>query len=217
MAAAFEDMGVTPELIRAVEQQGWSLPTPVQADAVPLILGGGDVMAGEYARRCWKRQAQRQGERRKLQHNCRRRSSALSMCRSRPDGPRSLVQPPRPEAARRAPSRCRFSRLYTRLSQRQFAPTAVRPRREEPRGVARMSQCIRCLWAISRGVDPAAGEQAAKLPTAGLLCLTPLACLCSAAASGQGAAASTAGPPRLSEDDRDPLLSIDPAGLLSQV
>eukprot|EP01025_Chloroclados_australasicus_P054950 TRINITY_DN6577_c0_g1_i1.p1 TRINITY_DN6577_c0_g1~~TRINITY_DN6577_c0_g1_i1.p1 ORF type:complete len:753 (-),score=102.41 TRINITY_DN6577_c0_g1_i1:390-2648(-) len=43
--AAFEEVGVMPELIRAVEELGWLLPTPVQAEAVPLILGGGDVMA----------------------------------------------------------------------------------------------------------------------------------------------------------------------------
>ncbi|KAK9791611.1 hypothetical protein WJX73_009998 [Symbiochloris irregularis] len=43
--SAFEEAGVMPELIRAVEQMGWTLPTPVQAEAVPLILGGGDVMA----------------------------------------------------------------------------------------------------------------------------------------------------------------------------
>ena len=35
-----------PELLRACEEEGWLLPTPVQAEAVPLILGGGDVMAG---------------------------------------------------------------------------------------------------------------------------------------------------------------------------
>ena len=34
-----------PELIRAVEEQGWLLPTPVQQEAVPLVLGGGDVLA----------------------------------------------------------------------------------------------------------------------------------------------------------------------------
>ncbi|KAF8064578.1 DDX1 [Scenedesmus sp. PABB004] len=44
-AAAFEELGVAPELIAAVEDLGWTLPTPVQAEAVPLILGGGDVMA----------------------------------------------------------------------------------------------------------------------------------------------------------------------------
>eukprot|EP00741_Cyanophora_paradoxa_P009516 tig00001497_g9216.t1 len=41
--AAFEELGVMPEIIRAVEEMGWMLPTPVQAEAVPLILGGGDV------------------------------------------------------------------------------------------------------------------------------------------------------------------------------
>lgn len=33
-----------PELIVALEQMGWNLPTGVQDDAIPLILGGGDVM-----------------------------------------------------------------------------------------------------------------------------------------------------------------------------
>lgn len=43
--SAFEELGVAPELIRAVAELGWTLPTPIQAEAVPLILGGGDVMA----------------------------------------------------------------------------------------------------------------------------------------------------------------------------
>ena len=45
MAAAFEEFGVMPELIKAVEEMGWTLPTDIQAEAIPLILGGGDVMA----------------------------------------------------------------------------------------------------------------------------------------------------------------------------
>ncbi|KAL4855255.1 ATP-dependent RNA helicase DDX1 [Chlorella vulgaris] len=36
---------VCPELIKAVEELDWTLPTPIQAEAVPLILGGGDVLA----------------------------------------------------------------------------------------------------------------------------------------------------------------------------
>lgn len=44
-AAAFEDLGVLPEIIKAVDEQGWTLPTSVQAESIPLILGGGDVMA----------------------------------------------------------------------------------------------------------------------------------------------------------------------------
>ncbi|KXZ56945.1 hypothetical protein GPECTOR_1g852 [Gonium pectorale] len=45
MAGAFEELGVMPELCKAVEDLGWMLPTPVQVEAIPLILGGGDVMA----------------------------------------------------------------------------------------------------------------------------------------------------------------------------
>jgi ATP-dependent RNA helicase DDX1 len=43
--SAFEELGVLPEIIRAVSEQDWALPTPVQSEAVPLVLGGGDVMA----------------------------------------------------------------------------------------------------------------------------------------------------------------------------
>jgi ATP-dependent RNA helicase DDX1 len=34
-----------PELIKAVEDMGWELPRDIQAEAIPLILGGGDVLA----------------------------------------------------------------------------------------------------------------------------------------------------------------------------
>jgi ATP-dependent RNA helicase DDX1 len=37
--AAFAEVGVMPEIIRALEEQGWQLPTPIQQEAVPLILG----------------------------------------------------------------------------------------------------------------------------------------------------------------------------------
>lgn len=39
-------MGLCPELVRAIEVDlQWLLPTDVQDEAIPLILGGGDVMA----------------------------------------------------------------------------------------------------------------------------------------------------------------------------
>jgi len=43
--AAFEELGLTPELIAAIEEEGWLLPTPIQTEAIPLVLGGGDVCA----------------------------------------------------------------------------------------------------------------------------------------------------------------------------
>lgn len=41
---AFEEMGVLPEIAKAVDEMDWTLPTDVQAEAIPLILGGGDVL-----------------------------------------------------------------------------------------------------------------------------------------------------------------------------
>ncbi|WAR11422.1 DDX1-like protein, partial [Mya arenaria] len=41
---AFEEMGVMREIARAVEDMDWSLPTDVQSEAIPMILGGGDVL-----------------------------------------------------------------------------------------------------------------------------------------------------------------------------
>jgi ATP-dependent RNA helicase DDX1 len=41
----FAELGLDAPIVRAVEDLGWLLPTPVQQEAIPLILGGGDVMA----------------------------------------------------------------------------------------------------------------------------------------------------------------------------
>lgn len=41
---AFEEFGVLPEIAKAVEEMEWTLPTDVQAEAIPMILGGGDVL-----------------------------------------------------------------------------------------------------------------------------------------------------------------------------
>ncbi|XP_078450511.1 ATP-dependent RNA helicase DDX1 isoform X2 [Lampetra fluviatilis] len=41
---AFSEMGVMPEIAQAVEEMGWLLPTDIQAESIPLILGGGDVL-----------------------------------------------------------------------------------------------------------------------------------------------------------------------------
>jgi hypothetical protein len=38
------EFGLMPELGQAIEEMDWMLPTDVQAEAIPLILGGGDVL-----------------------------------------------------------------------------------------------------------------------------------------------------------------------------
>jgi ATP-dependent RNA helicase RhlE len=42
----FADLGLAPELLRAVEDQGYTEPTPIQAQAIPLVMAGRDVMGG---------------------------------------------------------------------------------------------------------------------------------------------------------------------------
>ena len=44
MSGGFDSLGLMPELVRAVYEMDWLLPTDVQDEAIPLILGGGDVM-----------------------------------------------------------------------------------------------------------------------------------------------------------------------------
>ena len=43
---SFDSLGLAPELLRAVADQGYTEPTPVQAEAIPLVLEGRDVLAG---------------------------------------------------------------------------------------------------------------------------------------------------------------------------
>ena len=42
----FEQLGLTPELLRAVAAQGYTEPTPVQAESIPIVLAGRDLLAG---------------------------------------------------------------------------------------------------------------------------------------------------------------------------
>jgi len=43
---SFADLGLMPELLRAVEDAGYTQPTPIQAQSIPVVLSGRDVMGG---------------------------------------------------------------------------------------------------------------------------------------------------------------------------
>jgi ATP-dependent RNA helicase RhlE len=43
---SFDNLGLTPELLLAVAHEGYTEPTPVQAETIPLVLDGRDVLAG---------------------------------------------------------------------------------------------------------------------------------------------------------------------------
>ncbi len=42
----FEQLGLSAELLRALSDQGYTEPTPVQSQAIPVILEGKDILAG---------------------------------------------------------------------------------------------------------------------------------------------------------------------------
>jgi ATP-dependent RNA helicase RhlE len=43
---SFENLGLMPELLHAVADQGYETPTPIQLQAIPAVLAGRDVLAG---------------------------------------------------------------------------------------------------------------------------------------------------------------------------
>lgn len=43
---SFQTLGLNAEILRAVSETGYTIPTPVQAEAIPYILAGRDIMAG---------------------------------------------------------------------------------------------------------------------------------------------------------------------------
>jgi ATP-dependent RNA helicase RhlE len=43
---SFDTLGLSAELLRAVAEEGYDTPTPIQSQAIPVILQGKDVMAG---------------------------------------------------------------------------------------------------------------------------------------------------------------------------
>ena len=43
---SFSDLGLLPELMRAVADKGYDTPSPIQVQAIPAVLAGRDVLAG---------------------------------------------------------------------------------------------------------------------------------------------------------------------------
>lgn len=43
---SFSKLGLSEAIVRAVTEHGYTVPTPIQAQAIPAVLAGGDLMAG---------------------------------------------------------------------------------------------------------------------------------------------------------------------------
>jgi len=42
--ATFDQFGLAPDILKAIKEQGYTTPTPIQAQAIPVVLTGRDVM-----------------------------------------------------------------------------------------------------------------------------------------------------------------------------
>ena len=42
----FDELGLAPEILRAIVDQGYTEPTPIQQKAIPLVMAGKDIMGG---------------------------------------------------------------------------------------------------------------------------------------------------------------------------
>ena len=43
---SFDSLGLSEPLVRAVHELGYTSPTPIQKQAIPAVLAGGDLLAG---------------------------------------------------------------------------------------------------------------------------------------------------------------------------
>ena len=50
MTASFEDLGLSPDLLKSIEDMGFEEPSPIQVLAVPPLLAGKDVRNKRLAR-----------------------------------------------------------------------------------------------------------------------------------------------------------------------
>ncbi|HLQ00891.1 MAG TPA: DEAD/DEAH box helicase, partial [Burkholderiales bacterium] len=44
MDTSFQNLGLSAELLRSVAEQGYTVPTPIQAQAIPVVLAGRDLL-----------------------------------------------------------------------------------------------------------------------------------------------------------------------------
>ena len=42
----FEELNLAPAILKAVLEQGYDTPTPIQVQAIPAVLAGSDLLGG---------------------------------------------------------------------------------------------------------------------------------------------------------------------------
>ena len=49
---SFASLGLSDPIVRAVTERGYTIPTPIQSQAIPAVLAGGDLLAGAQTGTC---------------------------------------------------------------------------------------------------------------------------------------------------------------------
>ena len=44
MNTKFQDLGLIAPLLRAIQEEGYTTPTPIQAESIPIVLQGKDLL-----------------------------------------------------------------------------------------------------------------------------------------------------------------------------
>ena len=50
----FSDLGISEEILRAVEEMGYTQPSPIQSQAIPYVLEGRDVIGHFFCSHLWR-------------------------------------------------------------------------------------------------------------------------------------------------------------------
>ncbi|MBS7382450.1 MAG: DEAD/DEAH box helicase, partial [Candidatus Methanomethylophilaceae archaeon] len=45
MTSDFSKLGLKDDIVKAIDEMGWTEPTPIQIEAVPVGIGGRDILA----------------------------------------------------------------------------------------------------------------------------------------------------------------------------
>ncbi len=103
----FSDLGLAEEIVRAVTEHGYTTPTPIQTQAIPAVLSGGDLLAGAQTGT-----GKTAGFVLPILH----RLSAKPAKSTRPGSPRALILTPTRELTAQVEESVRIYGKHTKLS-----------------------------------------------------------------------------------------------------
>ncbi|HEX4859221.1 MAG TPA: DEAD/DEAH box helicase, partial [Usitatibacteraceae bacterium] len=104
---SFASLGLTESIVRAVTEHGYTTPTPIQSQAIPAVLSGGDLLAGAQTGT---------GKTAGFVLPLLQRLSAAPVPGNRPRAPRALILCPTRELAAQVEESVRVYGKYCKLA-----------------------------------------------------------------------------------------------------